>query len=782
MATLQSRFEQTQGLTAHDVQLCSRISDLADRLVAQAVLPDREAVYAVLLAADTLCRATCWLLMHMVYARHVFLDGRRLQAADFKLDPQGHAGGSLNMVPAYVGYIAFNTLTAQTRSWMMGQGHCVAAIDACNVLLGNMHAEHAQRYSVSDSGLSTLVKDFYRYTVQSDGRPVSPLGSHVNAYTAGGMLEGGYLGFADLQYVHAPLPGESLVAFLSDGAFEEQRGADWAARWWRHDDCGVALPVMIANGRRIDQRSGIMQAGGVDWLIKHLRHNGFSPRRIDGRDPAAFVLALWEAELEIQAGATALPYIIAEAPKGYGFLNAGTNQAHGTPLTASPYHDENARAAFNAAMAELWTGLAPLQAAVSRLNNHADSGRVRERDHALAHRAPAALLLPEATMAEPPQSAMAAIDSWMQDLVRSNPDRRYRIGNPDELRSNRMGGLLHLLKHRVRDPEAGNDEDPHGSVITALNEEAVVCACLANKAGVNLVVSYEAFAVKMLGAVRQELIFARHLKEAGRPPAWLSLPLIVTSHTWENGKNEQSHQDPSLVDTLANEMSDMVRIIYPGDARAARHALAHVYGERGRIAVMVVAKQDMPVCFDETQAQELARQGACLCLADAGAELELVACGSYQLIEMRKAAERLQKHGLALRLIYLQEPMRFRQPRDAGEASAVHDELVLGHYFSAQAKTRIFLCHGHPEPFLGQLRRLDLGPGRSLALGYRNRGGTLDVAGLMFANACTYAHVLRDLAILLGREAATFLHEQEYAALCGQASPYAIIPMPHQSD
>ena len=60
----------------------------------------------------------------------------------------------------------------------------------------------------------------------------------MNPHTAGGIAEGGYLGFAELQYAHMPLPGETLVAFLSDGAAEEQRGSDWIPRWWRAEDCG----------------------------------------------------------------------------------------------------------------------------------------------------------------------------------------------------------------------------------------------------------------------------------------------------------------------------------------------------------------------------------------------------------------------------------------------------------------------------------------------------------------------------------------------------------------
>jgi phosphoketolase len=75
----------------------------------------------------------------------------------------------------------------------MGQGHCVATVDATNVLVGTMTAAHAARYHTSDAGLTRLVNDFYAYRVRADGHPESPLGSHVNAHTAGGLIEGGYL-------------------------------------------------------------------------------------------------------------------------------------------------------------------------------------------------------------------------------------------------------------------------------------------------------------------------------------------------------------------------------------------------------------------------------------------------------------------------------------------------------------------------------------------------------------------------------------------------------------
>ena len=276
-----------------------------------------------------------WLVVHETYAGSVYLDGRDLAPEDFKPKPDGHAGGALNMVPAYVGYMAVNAMTGHTRSWIIGQGHCVAAIDSVNLLLNNMTPAHAERYSLSDEGLTRYVRDFYSYQLRPDSKQESPRGSHVNANTAGGLAEGGYLGFTELQYVHMTLPGERLVVFLSDGAFEEQRGSDWAPRWWRSEDSGLVgsdndqqRPPHRPKGRRCPSRAA------RPWFVDHLRLNGFDPFVFDGRDPAAFAWAILEMEgrLEAAAGGGAipaeihircLPYGIAVAPKGAGFYGAG---------------------------------------------------------------------------------------------------------------------------------------------------------------------------------------------------------------------------------------------------------------------------------------------------------------------------------------------------------------------------------------------------------------------------------------------------------------------------
>lgn len=744
----------------------------------------RRDVLAQLAAADRLASAGLWLVAHLTYAARIRCDGVALAADDFKSTPEGHTGGSLNMVPAYVGYLLANALSGHTRGWLMGQGHCVAAIDAVNVLIGNTTPAHAARYACTDEGLTRMAQDFYAYRIRPDGTPESPLGSHVNAHTAGGMLEGGYLGFAELLYPHIPLPGERLVAFLSDGAFEEQRGSDWASRWWRPEDCGLVTPIMILNGRRIEQRSSIAQDGGERWLHRHLRLNDFDPIGLDGRDPASIAWGILESETRATAQAQALAHVpdlpirlaygVAEAPKGYGFPGAGTNAAHNLPLGANPAHDDAARERFNDAAKALWVAPEILAQAVATLSTHGAQKRPRERDHALAHRDVPTPALPAPRtypVGAAPVSPMDALDDYFLEVVRANPNLRVRVGNPDELRSNRLDHSLDALKHRAAAPEAGLAEARTGAVITALNEEAVICAALGNKGGLNIAVTYEAFAVKMLGALRQEIIFARHQAQAGAAPRWLSVPLVLTSHTWENAKNEQSHQDPTLAEALLGEMADTSRVLFPADANMAGLALQSVYGRHGTIATLVVPKRAVPVFLAPEQAESAVRDGVVVVAGrPEGAQVLLVACGAYQLAAAQRAYDRLSERGVHTALVYLFEPARLREPRDAREATVVVSDAQLAAWFPPKVP-RVIVTHTRPEPFLGALRRIDTGPATTLALGYRNRGGTLDVDGLLFANGCTWAHVAAAAAQVLGRAETEFLDDAQWRAIHAQADP-----------
>ena len=156
-----------QGVIVHQDLTQVRIAQLLDKLVAEG--QDRSALLEKLKAADKLANAAMWLVVHATYAKRVDINGEPLTAGDFKADPQGHTGGSLNMVPAYVGYMLANLFSGDTRSWLMEQGHCVSAIDSVNLLLGNQKTRHAAAYpDWSDESLSRFVKDFYSYELTNE--------------------------------------------------------------------------------------------------------------------------------------------------------------------------------------------------------------------------------------------------------------------------------------------------------------------------------------------------------------------------------------------------------------------------------------------------------------------------------------------------------------------------------------------------------------------------------------------------------------------------------------
>jgi phosphoketolase len=796
------RWATGYGVIRHSQETQYRIFTMAEILGVRGVRGDGVPFFDLLSAADRVASAAMWVVVHETYARNVYLDGRELSAQDFKPLPEGHTGGALNMVPAYVGYMAVNVLTGLTRSWIMGQGHSVAAVDTVNLLLNNMSDAHAERYSVTDEELTRYVRDFYSYRIGADGKQDSPLGSHVNVHTAGGMSEGGYLGFTELQYVHMPLPGERLVAFLSDGAFEEQRGSDWVPRWWRSRDCGIVAPIMIKNGRRIDQRTTMSQQGGADWFEDHLRLNSFDPILLDGRDPAAFAWAIFEMEERLLAASEAvkrgqdeypvkLPYGIALAPKGAGFYGEGTTLAHNLPLMANPSVNPEAASLFNEGARKLWVVETDLKTSRDLFQKHEKSGRSREKDHALAGREVKIQQLPDPVARPVPDdlrdraswtrtSPMDAVDTMFLGIVQANPELRPRVGNPDEMRSNRLIKTLEYLRFRVAEPEPGIPEDIHGGVITALNEEAVASAALANKGGINLIHTYEAFGPKMHGAIRQEVIFADHCNQAGRKQGWLSVPLILTSHTWENGKNERSHQDPSMAEAMLGEPSDVSRVLFVPDYNTASEVMHELYRTHGQIWSMVVPKADIVAdIFTPADALRLLQQGAIRldwASANQGQErLILTAVGAYQLEEVLKASERLREKQVSHSVVYMLEPGRYRRPRSIGEETHRVTVQLEKELYPDIVRPRIFVSHTRPEILLGVLETLHTGYGTTRALGFINHGGTLNVHGMFFVNRCSWCHILLEVTEVLGLSRDELLLEAELAVMDGTASPEGVI-------
>jgi len=143
-----------------------------------------------------------------------------------------------------------------------------------------------------------------------------------------------------------------------------------------------------------------------------------------------------------------------------------------------------------------------------------------------------------------------------------------------------------------------------------------------------------------------------------------------------------------------------------------------------------------------------ARDGVMVLSHDAESQLQLLALGSYQVNVAVQAAETLRREGVACSVVAIIEPGRFRIPRDNREADYIHDDAALAALIPAVTR-RLFICHSRAEIMTGVLRRLDTGAASSRFLGYRNRGGTLDVAGMQFANGQSVEHLLAEARTLL---------------------------------
>jgi hypothetical protein len=69
---------------------------------------------------------------------------------------------------------------------------------------------------------------------------------------------------------------------------------------------------------------------------------------------------------------------------------------------------------------------------------------------------------------------------------------------------------------------------------------------------------------------------------------------------------------------------------------------------------------------------------------------------------------------------------------------------------------------------------LHTGP-HTVALGFINQGGTLNTAGMLFVNRCTWAHIVAEVVRLLDLADEDLLSPEEWAALQGKHPPAGIV-------
>ena len=235
-----------------------------------------------------------------------------------------------------------------------------------------------------------------------------------------------------------------------------------------------------------------------------------------------------------------------------------------------------------------------------------------------------------------------------------------------------------------------------------------------------------------------------------------------------------------MAEAMLNELSDVSRVIFVPDYNTAAVVTQTVYQTHGQIWTMVVSKIDLVAdLFTPEEATRLLDQGA-LRLDWAGHQVEqqrlvITALGSYQLEEALKASHRLAERDVPHSVVYMIEPGRFRSPRTAGERIHAAPAELQAQLYPQSVPARVFVTHTRPEPLLGVLQPLHTGSGKIAGLGFIGQGGTLTVAGMLFVNRCTWAHILVEAGRVLDMERGELLTETEMNALEGRMSPEGVI-------
>lgn len=226
-----------------------------------------------------------------------------------------------------------------------------------------------------------------------------------------------------------------------------------------------------------------------------------------------------------------------------------------------------------------------------------------------------------------------------------------------------------------------------------------------------------------------------------------------------------------MAEAMLGEMADVSRVLFPVDWNSSVAAMDLVYQTRGALFNLVIPKRPQPNWLRPEQARQLAQDGV-ICVHQEGdsSNLQLLAVGAYQLAEAMKASKRLTQAGIAHAVYCLLEPGRFRAPRDAMEA-----EFCSGEHPFGQAGTRILLSHTRPEVMTGTLWPLVRSCEHWIGLGYRNRGGTLDEAGMLYANRCNWAQVLAEYAKATQTPLESLMSTEEIAAVEGKGDPELIL-------
>jgi xylulose-5-phosphate/fructose-6-phosphate phosphoketolase len=671
--------------------------------------------------------------------------------------------------------------------YVCGPGHGGPGMVA-NAYLEGTYTEMYSAITQDVEGLQRLFKQFSF----PGGIP-----SHAAPETPGSINEGGELGYSLAHAYGAAFDNPDLLVACVVGDGEAETGP-MAAAWHSNKFLnpatdGAVLPILHLNGYKIANPT-ILARISHDELQNLFEGYGYTPYFVEGDDPRTMhqlMASTLDRTLDdiaaIQAKARQgnsverprWPMIVLRTPKGWtgpkevdGLPTEGTWRSHQVPLTDIATKPEHLRqleswlksyqpdVLFDAdgrLVAEL-AELAPRGQRRMSANPHANGGAVMRdlrlpdfRDYAIDIAAPAS------SSAE----ATRVLGEFLRDTMRLNTDHRnFRVVAPDELASNRLGGVLEATNRAwLADRLPGDDHlAPDGRAMEILSE--TTCQgwlegyLLTGRHG--LFTTYEAF-VHIVDSM-----FNQHAKwlESSRRIVWrapvASLNYLLSSHVWRQDHNGFSHQDPGFIDLAMNKKASVIRVYLPPDANTLLSVMDHCLRSRDYVNVVVAGKQPALQYLDMDAAIKHCAAGIGIwewASTDRGVEPDVVmACaGDVPTLETLAAVDLLleQFPDLKIRVVNVVDLMRLQPPEEHPHGLSDRDFDSL---FTVN-KPVVFAYHGYPWLIHRLTYRRANHPNLHVR-GYKEEGTTTTPFDMVVLNDLDRFHLATDVVNRVPRLAA----------------------------
>ena len=665
---------------------------------------------------------------------------RKLTKDDLKRKIVGHWG----TVPAqnFI-YAHLNRLIKENNLNMIyisGPGHGGNSPIA-NTYLEGTYSEIYPDITEDEEGLKKLFKQFSF----PGGVP-----SHAAPETPGSIHEGGELGYSLAHAFGAVFDNPDLIVACVVGDGEAETGPlanSWHGnKFINYKTDGIVLPILNLNGYKISNPTVFSRMSNEE-LGSFFSSLGWHPYLVEGNDEKLLHKKMYytlnkvlEEIREVKKGTLKKhPMIILKTPKGFtgpkyvdDVQIEGTFRAHQVPLVPDSiehiqqlekwlrsYEPEKLFNQDGSIVYEI-KKIIPEGKYRMGANPNANGGLLR-RDLKLPLLDEVSLnfLKPGSVEAQD----MLILSKYIKKLYEKNDN--FRLFSPDEAMSNRLYEIFKAEKRDWQEEIKQTDEylSKNGKIIDSYLSEhfcegLLEGYLLTGRHGV--FVSYEAFINVAASMIFQHSKWLKVCETLSWRRDISSLNLILTSNVWQQDHNGYTHQDPSLLSSLANKKDSVIRMYLPADANSLLVCFDKCMKEKNKINVIVASKHPSYQWLTLEQAKEELDAGLKIWefASDDDPDLVMACCGDCPTLESLAATKILKEKfpSLKIRFVNILDLLVLKKSKEYSKS--LSDEM----YDRIFTKDKPIIMNFHGYPSLIHQFTYDRNNKNMLVYGYEEEG------------------------------------------------------------